>query len=117
MRRPQRLHRTRRVRSVTPPGAIYVGRPTISNNPFAYRARIGHQRSVILYRSWVAGDLNSYILSRAGFSDAEIGSLDRWRTQLLQRLPALRGRDLQCWCPLTSDWCHAETLLRVVNRP
>ena len=33
----------------------------------------------------------------------------------LARLPQLSGRDLQCWCPLTSPWCHAEILLHRAN--
>ncbi|WP_439539013.1 DUF4326 domain-containing protein [Sphingomonas sp.] len=112
---PARLQRTRRRNVKTPPGAVYVGRPTLWGNPFADRPRIGHARSVILYRSWVAGDLTGPILARAGFDEHEIASLFRWRRRLLARIDELRGRDLQCWCPSTSAWCHADTLLRIAN--
>lgn len=113
--RPRRLHRTRRRRASTPPGAVYVGRPTLWANPFGGRPGIGHARSVILYRAWLRGELNRRVLRCAGFSDAEVDALRRWRDRLVARLATLAGRDLQCWCPLTSDWCHADVLLREAN--
>jgi len=112
---PCRLHRTRRANATTPLGARYVGRGTINANPFERRPRIGHARSVILHRSWIHGDLTPYILSRCGFGEHEILALDRWRQRLMPRLIDLRGYDLQCWCPLTSMWCHAVTLLQICN--
>jgi len=112
---PRRLHRTRRARNFLPAGAVYVGRPTIFGNPFERRPRIGHKRSVILYDAWLRGIADRHVLARAGFSAAEIDALRRWRAQLVQALPTLRGRDLQCWCPLTSAWCHAMALLRLAN--
>lgn len=115
-RSPRRLHRTRRRNSVTPPGAVYVGRPTLWGNPFGGRPRIGHARSVILYGAWLRGDLSPYILARAGFGDDEIEGLVRWRARLLPQLGKLAGRDLQCWCPLTSPWCHADVLLTAANK-
>lgn len=112
---PQRLHRTRKVRNVTPPGAVYVGRPTLWANPFGGRPGIAHKRGVILYAAWLAGELSAYVLTCARFSEAEIAALLRWRHRLLPSLPRLAGRDLQCWCPLTSAWCHADVLLRAAN--
>ena len=112
---PERLYRTRRRNAFTPRGAVYVGRPTLWSNPFAGRPRIGHRRSVILYAAWLKGHLDPFVLSRCGFSAAEIAGLTRWRHRVLDALPRLRGRDLQCWCPLTSDWCHADVLLRTAN--
>ncbi|WP_439539513.1 DUF4326 domain-containing protein [Sphingomonas sp.] len=112
---PARLHRTRRRSNATPEGAIYVGRPTKWGNPFEKRPRIGHARSVILFRSWLAGELTNQILTRAGFDEHEIASLGRFRRRLLADIDQLRGRDLQCWCPPTSAWCHADVLLRLAN--
>jgi hypothetical protein len=114
-RRPQRLHRTRRKNARTPNGAVYVGRPTLWGNPFWGRPRIGHARSVILYRAWIRGDLTPKILARAGFSAAEIKSLNRWRNWLVGHLDRLEGKNLQCWCPLTSPWCHADVLIAFAN--
>jgi hypothetical protein len=114
---PVRQHRVRGKNARTPPGARYVGRPTDYSNPFERRGKISHKRSVILYDGWVHGRLNDYILSRCGFGRDEIAALHRWRLRLLRSLVDLRGRDLQCWCPLTSAWCHANVLLRLVNDP
>jgi hypothetical protein len=113
--KPRRIQRTRRKYAMTPPGAIYVGRPTLWSNPFSGRPRIGHARSVILYRAWITGQLTPRILAAAGFGEAEQIGLQRWRNRLLPSLGHLAGRDLQCWCPVSSAWCHAETLLSLVN--
>ena len=111
---PKRLHRTRQQRNATPSGAIYVGRPTLWSNPFQ-RAGIGHARSVILYRAWIAGELGAKLLGTLRYGEHEIASLGRWRRNLVRSLPHLAGRDLQCWCPLTSAWCHADVLLAIAN--
>ena len=31
-------------------------------------------------------------------------------------LSPLRGKNLACWCPLSTPWCHANVLLRMANR-
>jgi hypothetical protein len=113
--RPRRLHRTRRKNNRTPAGAVYVGRPTIWCNPFAGRAKVGHKRSVILYGAWLRGECTPRVLTAAGFSRAEIEELDRWRRRALARLTSLAGKDLQCWCPTTSEWCHADVLIDLAN--
>jgi hypothetical protein len=113
--RPRRLHRTRRKNNRTPKGAVYVGRPTIWGNPFADRAKIGHKRSVILFSAWLRGDCSPRVLKAAGFTRAEIATLERRRAVLLERLPRLAGKDLQCWCPTSSEWCHADVLLEIAN--
>lgn len=114
--RPRRLQRPRRrAERHVPEGAVYVGRPTIFANPFRPE-RFGHVRSVKLHRRWVTFHLGALSLERLGFTPFEIDALDRWRTRLVGRLPNLAGNDLQCWCPLTSRWCHADTLLALANR-
>ena len=32
------------------------------------------------------------------------------RSELMRRLPELRGKDLACWCPLEAP-CHVDVLL------
>lgn len=113
---PHRLQRSRRAGAVTPHGGLYVGRPTIWSNPFERRPRIGHARSVILFDAWLRDQLDAYILGRAGFGEHEIAALGRFHRRLLQRLHHLRGFNLECWCPLTSPWCHADILLARANR-
>lgn len=113
-RRPVRLQRPRK-RTLLPPNATYVGKPTLWGNPFERRAKIGHARSVILFDAWLKGDVSPYVLARAGFSADEVVALRRRRAALLDRLGTLAGRDLQCWCPATSAWCHAEILIKAAN--
>lgn len=109
-RAPQRVQRSRKRGHRTPPGVIYVGRFTVFGNPFDAK-RFGHARSVLLYRRWIAHELSALQLEALGFCPSEIDALTRWRGRLETRLPDLAGRDLQCWCPVTSRWCHADVLL------
>jgi hypothetical protein len=112
---PRRLQRSRRKGATTPEGARYVGRPTLFGNPFRID-RFGHARAVALHRRWLAFRLGALTLERLGFSPHEIAALDRLRGRVIERLPELVDRNLQCWCPLTSKWCHADTLLKLANR-
>lgn len=108
----QRICRSRRKGAPVPPGAIYVGRPTIWGNPFQDRAG-GHVRSVIIHAKWLEGRVGALMLENMRFSPAEIDALERLRVRVLTQLHRLAGHDLACWCPLSSAWCHANTLLQL----
>lgn len=97
-----------------PSRTIYVGRPTLWGNPFT-TDRWGHARSVILHKSWLEGRLGAMSLERMGFCPSEIEALDRKRILTFQRFPALRGHNLACWCPISSAWCYADTLIQFAN--
>lgn len=84
-------------------------------NPFTGRCS-GHAKSVILHKEWLAGRIGALMLERMHFHPAEIDALDRLRCRVLTNLHRLEGKDLACWCPLTSEWCHAETLLQLAPR-
>jgi hypothetical protein len=117
-----------------PPGAIYVGRPTIWGNPFAahdwraaFRAvtlgcrgdRDGRNEAAVrLYRMWLSLDGTEWIRlsqdNRTWF-EREILTVRAPTPPALDDLRrALRGHDLACWCPLDAP-CHADTLLEVAN--
>lgn len=81
-------------------------------NPFEHR-RWGHAKATILHEHWLGGHLGALTLERMGFSPAEIDGLFRLRIRVLTGLHRLHGHDLACWCPLSSAWCHAITLLRL----
>jgi hypothetical protein len=108
--RANRICRSRRKGATLPAGAIYVGRPTIWGNPFMDR-QWGHAKSVLLHQRWLHGRLGALSLERMGFSLGEIEALYRLRERVLTSLHSLAGKDLACWCPLKSRWCHADTLL------
>lgn len=114
VRIPCRLQRSRKRGARTPPGAIWAGRPTILANPFNFE-RFGHARSCLMYDKWFEGSLSDLELERWSFCPAEIDALHRLRERVQRRLPMLRGKDLVCWCPLTSKWCHVNTLIRGAN--
>lgn len=114
----KRVRRSRRKGAIMPPGAIYVGRPTKWGNPFTAttpkRAGHGsHARCTILHKEWLAGRVGALMLENMGFHPGEIDALERLRCRVLSDLHQLAGKDLACWCPLTSEWCHAETLMRL----
>lgn len=113
--RPRRHQRSRKRGVPSPAGVLYCGRPTDRGNPFRAE-RFGHARSVKLYRRWIERTLTINDLIRLGFDLTEIDGLIRWRNRLDRELPTLRGRDLQCWCPLSSKWCHVDILLEAANR-
>lgn len=110
--RAHRIQHSRRKGAIVPPGAVYVGRPTIWGNPFTDRLW-GHARSVVLHRRWIRGEIAALTLERLGFDPGEVAALDRKRCAILTRLHQLAGHNLVCWCPLTSPWCHAEIYLEL----
>jgi hypothetical protein len=93
---------------------LYCGRPTLRANPFDWR-RFGYARACKLHRLWGEGRLGALRLEHLGFGPAEIDALVRWRHRLWIELGRIRGRDLQCWCPLNSLWCHVDTLIEWAN--
>lgn len=111
---PIRIQRTRRRLATTPAGAIYVGRPTLWGNPFR-SDRFGHARSVLMHADWLQGRMTIGDMESAGFGGDEILALLRRRQRVHRHLHRLTGRNLQCWCPPASQWCHADTLLALAN--
>jgi hypothetical protein len=114
MRLPKRLQRSRKRGAKLPDGVVYVGRPTLFGNPFRHE-RFGHARSVLLHDKWLEASLSDMELEQRGFCPAEIEALHRLRERIQRNLIRLRGKNLACWCPTTSRFCHADTLLRLAN--
>lgn len=106
----KRLQRKRTKGAHLPPGAVYVGRPSIFGNPFSVQAirqeklGISQKEATALaqayFFSWLCGHMPDYEPER--------------REKLLQKLPTLKGKDLACWCPKLSA-CHADVLLVLAN--
>ena len=73
-----------------PPGAVYIGRPSIWGNPF--------------------------VIGKDGTRDAVIAKFEahlRSRPDLLGQLHKLAGKDIVCWC--APDRCHGDVLVRMAN--
>ena len=98
-RSPRRIQ-WRRGMGKLPDGARYVGRPSRWGNPFVVgRTARDRYEAVGLFDSWLwNGD-----------------EADEARQRILDSLPALRGHDLACACPLDGGPCHADVLLDLAN--
>lgn len=97
---PKRIQRKRTKGWRMPDGAVYVGRPTKWQNLAKVGDRkilngkttmVTHQMAVDLFIFWLDPEL---------IADAK---------------DELRGKDLACWCPLSSP-CHADVLLELANK-
>jgi hypothetical protein len=118
---PLRIQRLRTKGWRMPEGAVYVGRPTIFGNPFWHAAQFhGVELSLKLYREMAAGCWNPSLLDFA--PDHYVSQVYEHHREWLKRigihpteaLRELRGKQLACWCPLTSV-CHADILCELAN--
>lgn len=93
-----------------PATTVKVDRTRLFGNPFSVKEH-GHDRAVSLHRAWLTG--------RSIGKGLSVELLDR-RKAVLEALPALRGKNLACWCLLPErgepDNCHAALLLELANR-
>ena len=93
-----------------PANTVKVDRTTLFGNPFSAKEH-GHDRAVALHRAW---------LTRRSIGKGLSKELLQRRKAVLEALPALRGKNLACWCPLPEheepDNCHAALLLELANR-
>jgi hypothetical protein len=93
-----------------PANTVKVDRTTLFGNPFSLQEH-GRDRAVLLHRAW---------LTRKAVGKERSKELRQRRKAVLEALPALRGKNLACWCPLPEpdepDNCHAALLLELSNR-
>ena len=111
---PRRIQLSRRKGARLPDGAIYAARPSVLGNPFR-SDRFGHARAVGLHRAWLAGRLGERTLRSLGFNENERVALERMRQRALRRIAEIGGQDVGCFCPLTSRWCHVNTVIKLAN--
>jgi len=127
---PRRIQRRRTKGWRMPPGAVYVGRPTVWGNPVTcqpHRCDLAPCKCcrpdpddsfccVSIYREWLVSGIEGRD-SRTGILSMALDAVTGYprRNELVSRLPELRGRDLACWCSLDRP-CHADVLLELANR-
>lgn len=92
---PRRIQRKRTKGYKLPKDAIYVGRPTKWGNPYHLPGALTDNEARV-----IKGLFAVYVEQHPEF-------------RALIRAE-LRGKDLACFCPLTSP-CHADVLLEVAN--
>jgi hypothetical protein len=114
--RPVRIQLSRAKGWRMPPNTVYVGRPTIWGNPFGKAAAIEsgyadetNWRAFVVecFRDWL-GPLRPH---RDWWQGPES---EKRKTEILARLPELRGKNLACWCGIGCA-CHADVLLELAN--
>ena len=92
-----------------PANTVKVDRSTLFGNPFSVK-EYGHDRAVALHRDWLTGK---------SIGQEQTAELRQRRKTVLEALPALRRKNLACWCPLPEggepDDCHAALLLELAN--
>lgn len=96
---PRRFQRSRKRGWRKPHNAVVVDRTSKWGNPYAARDLGDCEPALLvaLYRDWLRSD-------------------DAKAIRLRRQLPALRGKNLLCWCRLDAP-CHADVLLELANRP
>ena len=97
---PERIQRKRTRGWKMPENTVYVGRPTIWGN--------GNRAEVI--GAALAVEMFRRDLERGAAGWPGIGK--PLTVEMIQR--ELRGKNLACWCPLSSP-CHADVLLEIAN--
>lgn len=115
--RPKRIQRKRSKGWRMPPGALYVGRPTVWGNPYKVGDRhpilgatISPGQAARLFRDLLLADI-SYLT----WTQRVPSHLLEWREAVRFRLHLIRGKDLACWCPEGAA-CHADVLIELSNR-
>ncbi len=125
---PSRIQRARTKGYRLPPGAIYVGRPTIWGNPFPVDI-YGAEGAAERFRRLMAGRMSADESEHS----SHWGDLTPFtvRRSIMRRIAELLGHDLVCWCglcdmhrafgkPLGShcpccEPCHADVLIEIAN--
>lgn len=118
--RPIRIQLSRTKGWRMPPNTVKVDRSTIWGNPFtvAQCREAGWRgsdeqlaaRCVEAFRTWLGPHWEVNWMG----PESEAA-----RAKILSRLPELRGKNLACWCKISSYSgyvpCHADVLLEVAN--
>ena len=141
MTAPRRIRLSRAAGWRKPEGAVIVARPTKWGNPYRAGApgcvlavepgeplsmRYGIEQTLgvaltpadaaHVFRRWLWDEVTIYPRFQTMVeADVLARRMAARRQAILDGLPALRGRDLACWCPLDAA-CHADVLIELANR-
>ena len=102
---PKRIQLSRAKGWRKPAGAVVVSRPSKWGNPW----RVEKAREA----GYQGTDAEMHEMCVAMFRNALRAKLPAVE-RIVSDLPALRGRDLCCWCP-PGLACHADVLLEIAN--
>lgn len=115
---PERVQLRRTKGWRMPPNTVSVARPGLFGNPFVHP---DPAQAVEAYRMHCSGGMQTFHLTPGGLQFAKRmhrNCLHHAWPEWLRKdgLPAIRGKNLACWCPLTQP-CHADVLLELANAP
>jgi hypothetical protein len=103
---PIRIQRSRAKGWRMPENTVYVGRPSWLGNDWTMRdAAIRRIRDPRKQREWAVEAFKADVAASYDVPGT------RWHRD---RIAALRGKNLACWCPLNQP-CHADVLLEIAN--
>lgn len=120
--RPQRIQRKRTKGWKMPPNAVVVDRTSGFGNPFPVRkgssTTMGKTTDTWIVGTW-EGPAMWFKDTKQDAVKLAVDAFKLWIKQpaqghLMAKAKMLRGKNLACWCPLTSP-CHADVLLELAN--
>lgn len=125
---PERIQQRRTKGWRKPENTVSVARPGKFGNPFAAKIRRGEDGQATMTREYLVRDFRFWLTTELlwrrgpdgwrwcspGGSDSYLGVPYAARARILEALPALRGKNLMCFCPLDQP-CHADVLLELAN--
>lgn len=116
---PKRLHLQRTKGWRKPHDAVVVARPSRWGNPFSVAEARAHgfvaeDCTDADARRFVVACFEDWLLNAESSPWWFAAGAER-HARLIESLPALRGKDLCCWCP-DSDPCHGDVLLKAANK-
>jgi hypothetical protein len=112
----KRIQLSRRKGWRMPENTVSVARPGKFGNPFTIvdaiesgyaTAKTAQAFVVECFRDWLGPSQSGRDWWQGPKSDAR-------KAIIFECLPALRGKDLACWCPIDKP-CHADVLLEIAN--
>lgn len=115
---PRRVQLSRAKGWRMPPNTVKVSRPGPYGNPFSIAEAMEREglphfecRPIVVrhFRDWITNPTSDDPCHESGF-----GGRLQAHTRIREGLPALRGRNLACWCPIDQP-CHADVLLELAN--
>jgi hypothetical protein len=109
---PVRIQKRQEAGWCLPAGCVVIDRASRWANPFDVETAITHGFATGIHdaRRFVARCFDEW------FSGLRWGGLlPDARRRMLHELPALRGKDVACDCPVVGTPCHGDELLRLAN--
>lgn len=102
---PKRIQRRRVKGYRLPSNAVSIARPSLLGNPFPFTPSEDRGAAIQKFRDWLDGKLDDQYLE-----------LVERRFAVLAALPALRGKDVACFCAEGLP-CHGDVYIELANAP